>query len=352
MTLHEKYMHRCLELAGNGKGNVSPNPLVGSVIVCDDAIIGEGYHIRYGGKHAEANAIDSVKNTSLFNKATLYVSLEPCSHFGKTPPCSDLIIAKKIPRVVIGAHDSNPIVSGKGIEKLRRAGIEVIEGCLEIECRQMNKRFLTFHEKQRPYIILKWAESADGFIDKIREQDEKPVWITDDMARITVHKWRTEEDAVIIGTNTALMDDPKLNVRLWSGKNPTRIVFDRSLRLPANLKLFDGSQPTLVFTEQDKEDGQNLIFVKIPFNISMLNAALRICYEKRIQSVIVEGGSKLLGSFIASDLWDEARIFKGEISLKEGIKAPVLSDSTLTAEEKFSNSVLRIFQNKSGNGNA
>ena len=229
---HEKFMQRCLELAAIGSGYVAPNPMVGCVIVANDLIIGEGYHRIFGGPHAEVNAFDEVENEDLLSSATLYVSLEPCSHFGKTPPCVDLIISKKIQRVVIGCRDSNPAVSGKGIDRLKRAGIEVIEGVLENECRWLNKRFFTFHERQRPYIVLKWAQTQDGYIDRIRGEASSGInWVTSETTKSLVHKWRSEEQSILVGRNTIINDNPSLTVREYDGRNPIRIVIDSQLQI-------------------------------------------------------------------------------------------------------------------------
>jgi diaminohydroxyphosphoribosylaminopyrimidine deaminase/5-amino-6-(5-phosphoribosylamino)uracil reductase len=321
-----RYILRCIEIARNGLGNVAPNPLVGAVLVYNDSIIGEGYHQKYGESHAEINAIEAAQNNPNLNKATLYVNLEPCSHYGKTPPCVDYIINNKIPRVVIGTLDSYPEVNGKGKEKLICSGIEVLVGVAENECRELNKRFFTFYEKKRPYIILKWAETADGFIDVIRSKrkEARPTWITDETIQTLVHKWRTEEQAVMVGTNTALMDNPYLNARNWSGNHPIRIVLDRSLRLPNHLHLFDQSQQTIVFTEKESKSKRNLEYCKINFNEEFLENILQILYEQNIQSVIVEGGTQIINSFIKKGLWDEARVFRSEICFGKGKKAPTI----------------------------
>jgi diaminohydroxyphosphoribosylaminopyrimidine deaminase/5-amino-6-(5-phosphoribosylamino)uracil reductase len=321
------YYQRCLDLAKNGLGHVAPNPMVGAVIVANGKIIGEGYHNTFGGPHAEVNAIRSVKNKELLKIATLYVNLEPCAHFGKTPPCADFIIENKIPRVVIGHSDPFPNVSGKGIKKLLDAGIKVDVGLLENESKLLNKRFLTFHEKKRPFVILKWAETADGFIDVIRNANDKahPTWITDELTRTLVHKWRAEEQAIIVGTNTAMFDNPKLNTRDWTGKNPVRMVLDRTLRLNTNLHLFDKSVQTIVFTEKDDANSEkNLTYRKINFE-EIEKEIFDECYKLNIQSIIVEGGSKLINTFLKSGNWDEARVFKGTISFGKGVKAPAIS---------------------------
>jgi len=323
----EKYMQRCLELAQLGLGNAAPNPLVGSVIVHNGKIIGEGYHHKAGYAHAEVNAINSVKDQSLLKDSTIYVNLEPCAHYGKTPPCADLIIDKKIHRVVIGCVDSFAKVAGKGIEKLKNANCEVEVGILEKESIHLNRRFFIFHEKKRPYIILKWAQTLDGFIDVKRNTDEKPDsnWITNNLSKMLVHKWRTEESAFMIGTNTARNDNPQLTVRDWNGRNPIRIVLDRNLSLNSNLHIFNSESKTLLFNEIKSETQNNLEFLKINFDTNILHSILETLYIKNIQSLVVEGGQMLLDSFINQQLWDEARIFTGNKYFYEGTKAPCFS---------------------------
>ena len=321
MSLEEKYMNRCLELARQGEGLTAPNPMVGSVIVCEEKIIGEGFHHEFGGSHAEVHAINSVKDTSLLERSTLYVNLEPCAHYGKTPPCAELIVFHRIPRVVIGTVDPFAKVSGKGIEILKNAGVKVTIGVLEKECIEINRRFFTFHEKKRPYIILKWAQTLDGFIDSERTSG-KPVWISNELSRILVHRQRTEEAAILIGTNTAIMDNPSLTVRAWSGRQPVRMALDRQNRMPDTLTLKDGKIPTIIFTESDIESRQNLEFVRLDFNNSLLKQILDFMYSRTIQSVIVEGGRQLLQSFIDDKLWDEAFIYTGPYRFGNGVKAP------------------------------
>lgn len=320
-------MKRCLQLAKNGLGTTYPNPMVGSVIVHDDRIIGEGWHLKAGEPHAEVNAVNSVKNPELLKNATIYVSLEPCSHYGKTPPCSDLIIAKGIKKVVVGTVDPFAEVAGRGIKKLLDTGHEVIVGILDKECQEINKRFFTFHQKKRPYIILKWAESADGFIAPSPEtrDNKEPVWITNTYSKQLVHKWRAEEQAILVGTQTALADNPGLTTRDWAGCSPTRIVLDRKNTLPRNLKIFNNDAPTIVFTEAESKEEDNVKFVQIDFGSSLIDQILEKLYENGLQSLIVEGGAKTLQSFIDANLWDEARIFKGESVFKTGISAPVLN---------------------------
>lgn len=321
--IDKKYMQRCIELAIMGSGNVSPNPMVGAVVVVDDEIIGEGYHIKYGESHAEVNAINSVKDKSLFYKSTLYVNLEPCSHFGKTPPCADYIINQGIKRVVIATIDYNTKVCGEGIKKLKNAGVEVIVGVLEKDSVELNKRFLNFHRNGKPFVILKWAESFDGFIDKKRVwANESPEWLTNDISRTIVHKMRAMEDAIMIGTNTAIADNPELSVREWTGNNPIRIVLDQFLMLDRNLKIFNKPQNTIVFNEKQSEIIDNVEFVKINFDKLLIDNILENLVNRKIMSLLVEGGAMLIKSFIEKDLWDEAFVFKGVNNLGEGIHAP------------------------------
>ncbi|RDI53688.1 bifunctional diaminohydroxyphosphoribosylaminopyrimidine deaminase/5-amino-6-(5-phosphoribosylamino)uracil reductase RibD [Flavobacterium glaciei] len=325
MKIHEKYIRRCIELAKNGLGTTYPNPLVGSVIVYDNKIIGEGWHKKSGEPHAEVNAVNSVKDKSLLKKATIYVSLEPCSHFGKTPPCCDLIIQNKIPSVVIGTVDPNIKVAGNGIKKLMEAGIHVTVGILEAECNELNKRFFTFHEKKKPYIILKWAESHDGFIAPIEKSEKKPVWITNVYSRQLVHKWRTEEQAILVGTQTVIDDNPKLNARDWFGNNPIRVVLDQNNRIPKDSHILDNQAKTILFSgfkpNLEKENG---IFETIDFKKNIAEQIVQSLYTNHIQSVIIEGGRQTLHTFIDANLWDEARIFVGNTPFKNGIKAPIL----------------------------
>lgn len=323
MTTDEKYIRRCIQLAQNGMCNAAPNPMVGAVIVHKDHIIGEGYHARCGEAHAEVNAIRSVKDEKLLKESTIYVSLEPCSHYGKTPPCADLIIRMGIPRVVVGCVDPFSLVAGKGIQKLKEAGVEVTVGVLEEECRKLIRRFITFNLQKRPYITLKWAESADGFIDVIREEGE-PIILSTPITSMYVHKQRAEHQAILVGRRTALLDNPSLTTRNWYGKNPLRLVIDRKLTLPPNLKLFDGETPTWVFTEIDKEAKDSLIYRKIDFHKDILPQILETLYESKIQSLLVEGGTHLLQSFIDAGLWDEVYTEYSDKALGNGIKAPVL----------------------------
>ena len=326
MKINEKYIRRCIELARNGLGTTYPNPLVGSVIVYDGKIIGEGWHKKSGESHAEVNAVKAVKDKSLLKKATIYVSLEPCSHFGKTPPCCDLIIKNNIPNVVIGTVDPNVKVAGNGIKKLIEAGIHVTVGVLEEECNALNKRFFTFHKKKRPFIVLKWTESQDGFIAPTEKLEKKPVWITNQYSRQLVHKWRTEEQAILVGTQTAIDDNPKLNARDWSGKNPIRLVIDQNNRIEKNNHIFDNQAVTIVFSKSiDTIKKENTIFEILDFEKNIAEQIVQILYQHQIQSVIIEGGRQTLQTFIDANLWDEARVFVGSIKFKEGTQAPTLA---------------------------
>ncbi|RXM46723.1 bifunctional diaminohydroxyphosphoribosylaminopyrimidine deaminase/5-amino-6-(5-phosphoribosylamino)uracil reductase RibD [Flavobacterium sp. YO64] len=327
MNIHEKYIRRCIELAKNGLGTTYPNPMVGSVIVYNDTIIGEGWHKKAGEPHAEVNAVRSVKDKSLLKKATIYVSLEPCSHFGKTPPCCDLIIENKIPNVVVGTVDPNEKVAGNGIRKLVEAGANVVVGILEDECNELNKRFFTFHQKKRPYIILKWAESLDGYLAPEKEinQERKPVWITNKYSRQLVHKWRSEEQAILVGTQTVIDDNPKLNVRDWSGNNPVRVVLNQNNRISKDSFVFDDSVKTIVLTKSENTiSTENTLFKKIDFNKNTIENILSVLHQHQIQSIIIEGGKQTLQSFIDKNIWDEARIFIGKNTFEKGTKAPEL----------------------------
>jgi diaminohydroxyphosphoribosylaminopyrimidine deaminase / 5-amino-6-(5-phosphoribosylamino)uracil reductase len=346
-TRDEVYILRCLELARKGLGTTRQNPLVGSVIVYNNKIIGEGYHTHFGGPHAEVRAINSVKDKMLLSRSTLYVNLEPCSHFGKTPPCTSLIRDSKIPKVVIGSPDSNPEISGSGIRILQEIGIEVITGVKEEECRFLNRRFFTFHEKKRPYIILKWAQSKDGFIDIKRDSQNKrfPTWISNHTARILVHKWRSEEIAIMAGTNTILSDDPRLNVREWPGENPLRIVLDRNGRLFDNLRVFNGESKTLVFTYLNKTDRKNVSFIRIPENNVSFVTILKELRKLQVLSILVEGGANLLNHFLESGLWDEARVFTGNNYFLNGVPAPVIA-TKVNEQIIYRGNLLNFYVNK------
>jgi len=328
-------MQRALELAKLGIGLVSPNPMVGAVIVCDDLIIGEGYHQQYGQAHAEVNAVNDAlaqfeNAAELFKRSTIYVTLEPCAHYGKTPPCADLIIKYQIPNVVVGCRDPFDQVNGKGIEKLLAAGIDVTIGVLEAECLELNKRFFTRVQKQRPYIILKWAQTSDGFF---APADNSQFWITSKASRKLVHQWRSEEDAILIGKNTALIDNPQLNVRYGGGRSPKRVVIDRTLELPESLNIFDQSVETFVFNAIKTDvDGRIKYIALEDFDNFVPQYILFQLYLQDVQSLIIEGGAKTLQAFIDASLWDEARIFTGKATLKNGIKSPVIEGDILSLD--------------------
>ncbi|MBE7686078.1 bifunctional diaminohydroxyphosphoribosylaminopyrimidine deaminase/5-amino-6-(5-phosphoribosylamino)uracil reductase RibD [Tenacibaculum piscium] len=359
----EKYIKRCLQLAKNGIGTTRPNPSVGAVIVYQNKIIGEGFTSPYGGNHAEVNAINSVKekDKKLLKKATIYVTLEPCSHFGKTPPCADLIVENQLSKVVIGCLDTNSLVAGKGIERLKNAGIKVTVGVLENQCKKHHKRFFTVQNKKRPYIILKWAETTDGFIAPLKRNEQKPVWISNPYSQQIVHKIRSKEHAILVGTNTVIQDNPSLTVRSWSGNNPVRIILDKNLRIPLNVTVFDKKVKTIILTEKrtkkqkeqaevlSEEKKETIIYEYI--NFSSKKIATQICdvlQKHKIQSVIIEGGTKTLQTFIDENIWDEAQIFIGEeISFEKGVKAPKLSAEKiqLIKKEDIKNDVLKIYTN-------
>ncbi len=346
MMEEEKYMRRCIQLARNGLGHVAPNPMVGAVIVHNGKIIGEGYHARYGEAHAEVNAIRSVRDEALLREATLYVSLEPCAHHGKTPPCAKLIIEKKIPRVVIGCEDPFPKVAGKGIELLREAGVEVRVGILEQECKELIKRFITFHTRKRPYIILKWAESADGYLD-IKRTGGKPVILSTPLTSLLVHKRRAEADGIMIGTNTAALDNPSLTVRDWYGRNPIRIVLDQKLSLSPDLNLFSDGYPTICFTQQEEKPYSNGVeYITLESRGNIFPQAMEILHKKGIQTLMVEGGSIMIKSLICRELWDEAFIEESEIQLGDGVPAPCIRDAILCEDEKFFGTTIRHYQKK------
>ncbi|MBN4052268.1 MAG: riboflavin biosynthesis protein RibD [Bacteroidetes bacterium] len=342
MSDHEKYMQRCIDLARKGLGNTYPNPMVGSVIVHNDEIIGEGYHQKSGESHAEINAINSVKDKSLLTESTLYVNLEPCCHHGKTPPCSDHLIEKNIKNVVIGCKDLSSKVNGKGIEILKNSNCKVIENILEEPCKELNKRFFTYNQKKRPYVILKWAQTKDGFF---APKDNQQLWITNEKTKQMVHKWRAEEQAIMVGFNTAKIDNPKLDVRVVEGENPVRITVDKNLDLPAELHLFNDKGQTIVFNSIKNEIANNINYVTIDFQANFPNQILNNLYTLEIQSLIIEGGAKTLNSFIEHELWDEARIFIGQKEITEGIKAPKL-DLDPTSKENISGDELLIYNCK------
>ncbi len=351
MNVHEPYMHRCLQLAKLGAGHVAPNPMVGAVLVHEGRIIGEGYHEKYGQAHAEVNCINAVKpsEVSLITSSTLYVSLEPCSHHGKTPPCADLIVAKKIPRVVIGCTDPFFEVKGRGIDKLQKAGIEVVVNVLEKECIGLNKRFFTFHLQHRPYVVLKWAQSADG---KMARADKARFQISNEFSTRLVHKWRSEEASILVGTNTALNDDPELNNRFWDGANPIRLVTDMELRLPTTLKLFNSEIPTIIFnTRQHSVEkiafhsshplGKEAVgYYQVTTDVDFVPQLMHGLYQMKVQSVLVEGGAKLLQSFIDQNYWDEIRLItNSELRMEEGIGSPIFSGIKTEEMELFSDRI-------------
>ena len=335
-----KYMARCVQLARCGEAGAAPNPMVGAVVVCDGRIIGEGYHRRCGGPHAEVNAIGSVREKQLLSRSTIYVSLEPCAHYGKTPPCADLIVRSGIPRVVIGCTDPFAKVNGLGIKKLRDAGCEVVVGVMEEACRELNRRFFTFHRKHRPWITLKWAQSSDGFIspeaDGLRAGEAKtltdsdkgrvPFQFSTSLTQTLVHRLRARSGAILVGTGTALADNPSLTTRLWPGPNPLRLTIDRHQCLPPTLHIMDGSAPTVVYRNES------------------LREILSNLYEREIQSLIVEGGARLLESFIAEGLWDEARIETSPVRLQQGLAAPKLTGQRLVSERNYGGETIRLYR--------
>lgn len=343
------FMHRCLDLAKLGAGNVAPNPMVGAVLVHNGRIIGEGYHQQYGEAHAEVNCINNVSEADhyLISESTLYVSLEPCAHFGKTPPCAELIIKHGIPKVVIGTTDPFKSVNGKGVHKLLAAGVEVVKDVLEYDCNELNKRFFTFHKHQRPYIILKWAQTADG---KIGSGSNERLLISNHITNRLVHKWRSEESAILIGTNTALFDDPSLNVRYWKGNDPVRLVIDKDLRLPTSLKIFDRKQRTIIFSSVKHEEQDNLMYYKLNRDASFIQQLLRSCYQLNIQSILVEGGAVLLQSIIDENIWDEARIVTNTIlTAPSGLDAPVLNNMKEIKKECVLTDTITYFANNVNN---
>lgn len=345
MQSHIEYMQRCLDLALKGVGQVAPNPLVGAVLVHNGQIIGEGAHLQYGGPHAEVNAIRSVQDEALLNKCTLYVNLEPCAHLGKTPPCTELIIAKRIPYVVIGCLDTNPLVRGKGIRQLTEAGIDVKVGILEAEARELNRRFFTWHEKKRPYILLKWAQTADGFIDHQREEHGGlRAIISSPESHALAHQWRAQEAAILVGTATATLDDPHLTVRFVEGRNPVRLVIDRHDKLSTALRLFDGSAPTIRFSYHSFDRPYSDTVVIEPGN-DELQQVLNVLYSRNLQSVIVEGGAQLLQAFLDSGLWDEIAVFTSTRVFGKGIKAPLPPGEPKTTQYIGADE-LRLYRNQ------
>ncbi|MBR2318410.1 MAG: bifunctional diaminohydroxyphosphoribosylaminopyrimidine deaminase/5-amino-6-(5-phosphoribosylamino)uracil reductase RibD [Bacteroidaceae bacterium] len=346
-AIDELYMRRCIQLARCGVGSTSPNPAVGAVIVCDGRIIGEGYHIRAGEPHAEVNAVRSVKesNLHLLPQSTMYVTLEPCSHYGKTPPCCDMIIEKGIKRVVIGSTDNNECVNGAGISRMRKAGIDVVVGVLEDECMRLNQPFFTFNGLGRPAVTLKWAQTADGFIDVVRN-DGKALCISTTVSQVAVHKLRSQHDAILVGTRTALLDNPSLNLRCWSGRSPLRLVIDRSGVLPATLNLFDGSHPTVVYTQCVVEGkfGKNVEQVVLDFSKDILPQILSHLYSMKVNSLFVEGGARLLQSFIDASLWDNARVeVNHTLSVGDGVSAPHIPANRLVSKNSCGGNEILLY---------
>lgn len=344
MNQDEIYMQRAIELARLGAGSVAPNPMVGAVIVHNDLIIGEGYHHKFGDPHAEVNAINSVQENNLLSSATIYVTLEPCSHHGKTPPCCDLLIRHRFKRVVIGCLDTHAKVNGKGVDKLQKAGVHVDIGILENACRDLNKRFFTFHERQRPYVILKWAQTKDGFLDKHRPNNEKGIhWITSSETKVLVHKWRSEEQAILVGRKTVQNDDPSLTVRELIGNNPTRVIIDSQLKLNPDLNIFSDDAPTLIFNRIKNEIKGTIEWIKI--TETNTENILNELYKRNVLSVFVEGGSRTLQYFIFGNVWDEARVIVGNTNFGDGKRAPVISKAP-SENFKFGNDTVYIYYRK------
>ena len=378
INIHEQFMQRCLQLAEQGAGHVAPNPMVGAVLVHEGKIIGEGYHQKYGEAHAEVNCIHQAAQNgrvNLISQSTLYVSLEPCAHYGKTPPCADLIIKNKIPKVVIGCRDPFTEVDGKGIEKLETAEIEVTIGILEKECKELNKRFITFHTKKRPYIILKWAQTANKKIAALAlNSDQKlnnsakggdsamvaspkgggregasRLLISNEYSNRLVHKWRSEEASILIGTNTALMDDPQLTTKLWSGPSPIRLVIDMDLRLPSSLKIFNNDAPTIIFNKIKHEEEGSLQYYQVTEDVSLVHQITNALYQLNIQSVLVEGGARLLQSFIDEGMWDEARIISNEqLAIGNGLAAPDLKNASKIEEQNILSDRIEFYKQSEG----
>ena len=355
-------MRRCIELAKNGLGTTYPNPLVGSVLVYNNLIIGEGWHYISGKAHAEVHAIANSKTSAisaqimqlsgmtshqqLLNKASLYVSLEPCSHVGKTPPCADLIITSGIKNVIIGCVDPNPKVAGKGILKLKEAGCHVTQGVLEDQCKELNKRFFTFQEKKRPYVFLKWAQTTQGYIAPATKEKQQPLWISNTFARQRVHQQRTQEQGIVIGTNTALLDNPSLTSRDWFGSSPTRLVIDRDLKIPKSAAIFNDKATTIIITKVQQKNIQNTstIYEYCSFEKNLAQSICDIAQKHNLQSVIIEGGTKTLQTFIDEDLWDQAFVYTGKINFKKGLKAPIIK-AKLHSKKNIKDTCLSIYKN-------
>lgn len=347
MNADQKYMQRCLQLAEGGIGHTEPNPYVGAVVVHNNIVIGEGFHRQLGGPHAEVFALRAVENRALLSESTLYVNLEPCSHHGKTPPCAELIIENQIPKVVVAITDPNPLVAGRGIEMLRAAGIEVVENVLSKEAAWLNRRFITFHAKNRPYIILKWAQTTDGFIDIDRSDPNalaKNNWITGSELRILVHQWRSQEMGILIGKNTLINDNPQLTVRDWTGRNPVRILITDEMP-DESLAIFGTDQQTIVFNPLENKQTAKANYIKIEFGSNVVASVLEKLHELGISSIIVEGGRRILDTFIASGLWDEARILTGTKKFGQGLEAPLLSNAIEIEHKKFGSDHMNILIN-------
>ena len=347
MSAHELYMQRCIDLAQKGIGNVAPNPMVGAVLVHESRIIGEGWHQQFGGPHAEVNCINSVAEAdrNLISQSTLYVSLEPCNHYGKTPPCTELIIQTQIKKVVIACTDPFDKVNGTGIKKLIDNGVDVITGVLEREAIRLNKRFFIFHQQQRPYVILKWAQSFDDFISLTKG---KPVKISNEITDKLVHKWRSEEAAIIVGTNTVINDNPSLTTRNWTGRNPLRIFIDKRLSIDAKYNILDNNSDTLILNLVKNEKVGVNEFILIHDETKLIEELLQLLYKKGIQSLIVEGGTRLLQSFIDNNFWDETRVIKNtELLLQEGIPSPVLKNNVRFNQEWVGDDVINYYSNSS-----
>ncbi|MBX9782906.1 MAG: bifunctional diaminohydroxyphosphoribosylaminopyrimidine deaminase/5-amino-6-(5-phosphoribosylamino)uracil reductase RibD [Chitinophagaceae bacterium] len=352
MTHHKQYMQRCIQLAQKGAGYTAPNPMVGAVLVYDNMIIGEGWHQQYGEAHAEVNCIrQAIQNghTNELQHSTLYVSLEPCAHFGKTPPCADLIIKHQLPKVVIGCRDPFTEVNGKGAEKLKAAGVEVTVGVLKKECEELNKRFFTFHQKQRPYIVLKWAQTKNkkiaAPINPLASAAQR-LFICNNFTNRLVHQWRSEEASILVATNTALMDDPQLTNRYSNGKQPVRLLLDKELRVPSSAKLMNDDAATIIFNYHKHQEQGQPEYYKIAENASAVHQIINALYQKNIQSVLVEGGSKLLQSFIDEGLWDEARVITNEeLIVDEGLNSPVLQNHQQIGEDQILSDTLKVYRN-------
>jgi len=344
---HNKFMRRCLELASGAEGMTYPNPLVGSVVVYNGRIIGEGYHLKAGGPHAEVIAINSVKDKSKLRESALYVNLEPCSHFGKTPPCADFIIANKIPRVVIGTIDTSDKVSGKGVARLKESGCDVLTGVLDHECRWLNRRFFTSNEKRRPWIILKWAQSADGFLDIVRAENhvQKPTWITGKPERVLVHKWRATEQAILVGAGTIRADNPRLNVREWKGNDPVKLILSRSGKIDNDIAANETNGMVVVFSQSEESEISGSVKVRLESDAPASEQVLQYLNREGMQSLFIEGGAEVLNHFLSEGLWDEARIFTGKGYFREGLEAPAVKGINIS-RTNFAGSFLEVFLNE------